>query len=499
MSVYAQGQQDDWCGGSRQLFEELVGWLDGAEGGELDHAQLEDQLTMRGRELQRQLLQDHLDLRAVREERLPEVTGEDQVTRRYAEFGHERLLATVFGPVSVCRIAYRAKGVDSRYPTDAGLNLPAGLHSHGLRRLAAAQAACGSFEQAQAVIEQATGMMVGKRQVQALAAAAAADVDAFYAQRQVFGCPDGDVLVLTADAKGIVMRPQALRAATAKAVTSAKLSTRLSKGEKRGRKRMAEVVAVYHATPVPRTPADVIGAPGAGHSGRRAGPKACGKWLHASVTDEVAAVITAMFDHADRHDPQRQRTTVALVDGNTHQIETIRATARSRDRPVTIVIDFVHVLQYLWKAAWCFHTEADPAAEVWVATHAHTVLSGRATRVAGAMQRQAAKAALPADKRRTLDECVTYLLNKARYLRYDHALAAGWPIATGVIEGACRHLVKDRMDLTGARWGLPGAEAVLKLRALTSNGDFDTYWTYHLDQEKQRVHNSHYTNGIIPS
>jgi len=102
--------------------------------------------------------------------------------------------------------------------------------------------------------------------------------------------------------------------------------------------------------------------------------------------------------------------------------------------------------------------------------------------VAGALQRQAAQAALPADKRRTLDECVTYLLNKARYLRYDRALATGWPIATGVIEGACRHLVQDRMDLIGARWGLPGAEAILKLRAMNSNGDFHTYWTYHLGQ-----------------
>jgi len=394
----------------------------------------------------------------------------------------------------VSRIAYRAKGADSRYPADAVLNLPAGRHSHGLRRLAAVQAACGSFEQAQTLIEQATGMVVGKRQIEHLAALAAADIDVFYAQRAMPGCPDGDVLVLTADAKGIVMRPEALRAATAKTVTSRKLSARLSKGEKTGRKRMAEVVAVYHATPAPRTIADVIGPPGAARGTRRGGPKATGKWLHASVTDDTTTVITAMFDEADRRDPTGQHPWVALVDGNTHQIQTIRATARTRDRPVTIVVDFVHVLEYLWKAAWCLHTEADPAAEAWIAAHAATVLSGRATRVAGALQRQAANADLPADKRRNLDECVTYLLNKARYLRYDHALTAGWPIATGVIEGACRHLVKDRMDLTGARWGLPGAEAVLKLRALTSNGDFNEYWQFHLAQEQQRVHDSRYIN-----
>jgi len=185
--VYAQEQHDDWCDGSRRLFEEVICWLGGAGSAELGHAQLEDQLMVRGRELQRQLLQEHLDLRAVREERVPEVIGEDQVRRRYAEFGHERLLATVFGQVSVCRIAYRAKGADSRYPADAGLNLPVGLHSHGLRRLAAEQAAYGSFEQAQTLIERATGLVVGKRQVEHLAAVAAADIEAFYAQRNVPG------------------------------------------------------------------------------------------------------------------------------------------------------------------------------------------------------------------------------------------------------------------------------------------------------------------------
>ena len=281
---------------------------------------------------------------------MPEVIGEDQVTRRHAEFGQERLLATVFGQVSVCRIGYRAKGAHSRYPADAALNLPAGKYSHGLRRLVAQAAAQGSFEHAQAAVQTATGLTIGKRQVEALAAAAAADIDAFYAQRQVPGCPHGDVLVLTADAKGIVMRPEALRSATAKTATSAKLSTRLSKGEKRGRKRMAEVVAVYHATPIPRDPADVIGPPGAERSGRRAGPKAAGKWLHASVTDEAATVITAMFDQADRRDPAGARPWIALVDGNTHQIETIRAQARTRGRPVTIVVDFVHVLEYVCKS-----------------------------------------------------------------------------------------------------------------------------------------------------
>jgi hypothetical protein len=161
-------------------------------------------------------------------------------------------------------------------------------------------------------------------------------------------------------------------------------------------------------------------------------------------------------------------------------------------------VDFVHVIEYLWKAVWSFHQEGDPAAEAWVRRHASKILDGGATRVAGAIRRAATNAGLGPAQRAGADTCATYLTNKHVYLDYPQALQNGWPIATGVIEGACRHLVKDRMDITGARWGLPGAEAILKLRALTSNHDFDDYWAYHLAQEHQRVHLSRYAHGTIP-
>ncbi|MGH3801229.1 MAG: ISKra4 family transposase, partial [Pseudonocardiaceae bacterium] len=236
---------------SRRLFEEVVAGLADPGCGELTHAQLVDQLTEHSRELMRSLFQDHLDLRASREQRLPEgAPGADGVVRVRAERGHHRDLATVFGTVTVTRIAYRALGVANLYPADAVLNLPVGKHSHGLRRLAAIEAARGSFEQAGAALERASGVRVGKCQLEALAGAAAADVADFYAQREPPTCPDTDLLVLTFDGKGIVMRPEALREATAKAARTAghKLATRLSPGEKHGRKRMAELAGVYDAT-----------------------------------------------------------------------------------------------------------------------------------------------------------------------------------------------------------------------------------------------------------
>lgn len=150
---------------------------------------------------------------------------------------------------------------------------------------------------------------------------------------------------------------------------------------------------------------------------------------------------------------------------------------------------FVHVVEYLWKATWCFHAEGDPTAETWVHDKARDVLAGKARTVAATIRRTATNRRLTGTARKDADDAARYLTNKAPYLDYPTALAGGWPIATGVIEGACRFLVADRLDITGARWGLVGAEAVLQLRALRSNGDFDEYWTFHQAQERQRTRN----------
>jgi hypothetical protein len=482
---------------SRERFTTVLGFLDGAEAAAASHAQLEERLQVESRELFCQLLQDHLDLRAQREVQVA-VLGADGTARSRVETGHTRALRTVFGKVDLARIAYRAPARPNLHPADAVLNLPGERHSHGLRRLAAVEATRGSYHDAVAGIIAATGQRLGKRQVEALAARAAVDIGAFYTLRKPSPAPGDDVLVLSCDGKGIVMRAEALRPATAKAAATAtsKLATRLSKGEKRNRKRMAEVGTVYDAVPAVRTPADIL--PAADALEPAPGPRTTNKWLVASVIDNAADVVAQIFAEAARRDPTHARTWIALVDGNNHQINRITAEARAHDVPITIIIDFIHVLEYVWKAAWSFHAEGDPDAETWVRRHAAKILTGNPTRVAGSIRRQATTAGLAPAQRAGADTCANYLTNKAPHLDYPNALQHGWPIATGVIEGACRHLVKDRMDITGARWGLTGAEAILKLRAVRSNGDFDEYWNYHLSQEKLRVHQSRYADNLIP-
>ena len=225
---------------------------------------------------------------------------------------------------------------------------------------------------------------------------------------------------------------------------------------------------------------------------------ATNKWLTASIVNDAGTVIDQVLDEAQRRDPKHRRTWVALVDGNNHQIQRLKAGAKARKVKIRIVVDFVHVLEYLWNATWCFHAARDPAAEQWVHRQATAVLNGHARRVAGQIRRKATNARLGPANRKIAAQAATYLTRKAPYLDYPTALKQGWPIATGIIEGACRHIVKDRMDITGARWGLTGAEAVLKLRAIKTNGDFDAYWHYHLDQERHHVHEARYHDHLIP-
>ena len=107
------------------------------------------------------------------------------------------------------------------------------------------------------------------------------------------------------------------------------------------------------------------------------------------------------------------------------------------------------------------------------------------------MVRLATKQELSAEARKPVDRCVRYLRKNAKHMRYDVYLAAGYPIATGVIEGACRHLVEDRMGITVARWDLYSAEAVLRLRTLSINGDWDAYSAFHERQHALRNARNH--------
>ena len=187
------------------------------------------------------------------------------------------------------------------------------------------------------------------------------------------------------------------------------------------------------------------------------------------------------------------------MDGENQQLRILGGMAKKQGIDLMIIVDIIHVIEYLWKAGRAFHPKSGPELEKWVQYRLLKILEGKAGLMAGGMRRSATLKKLTDKQRESVDTCATYLKNKAPYLKYNRYLDMGFPIATGVIEGACRHLVKDRMDITGAKWRLTSAEAVLRLRALRSSNDFDEYWDFHEACEYKRNHQMLYQDGDVPT
>jgi hypothetical protein len=492
-------REEDPFAMAQDEFLQLVEYLRQGEGRDLSHEKLEEALSERGRELQRLLFQAQVDSRGPGPAAEP-VCGADGMLRN-VEHLHERGLLTVFGEVRIRRLGYGTTGVASVHPLDAELNLPVEAYSLGVRRVVAEQAAQVSFDATGGAVEKQTGTVVGKRQIEELAQRATADFDAFYAQRTpVAGVPDSSILAMSIDGKGVVMLPRDLREPTRTAAQSAsnKLTKRLTKGEKKNRKRMATVAAVYSVAPYVRTPHQIARSMAPIFEAVPPRPPVEHKRVWASLQQTPEEVIGEAFCEALRRDPKRQKTWVALVDGNATQLKILGSLAQEHQVSLTIVMDVMHVTEYLWKASLAFTKEASEEREKWVAERLLNVLLGKASLVAAGMRRSATLRGLSEKEREPVETTAKYLLNHKDYLRYDQFLAAGLPIATGVIEGACRHLVCDRMD-GAARWSLVGAEAVLCLRALRSSHDLDAYWRFHVAQEYQRNYVAQYANGdVVP-
>ncbi len=473
-----------------EQFAGLAAWAAG-EAGYLDHGERENVIGEEGRELQRLLLQATFDIDSAREERAARVTSAAGIGHGSVEAGHGRGVTSVFGPVRVSRMAYRNRREPNLYPADARQVLPDDPYSLGMRALAAYHLAGGGFGQAQEVIRERTGVTAGRAQLTGLAEDLAAWTGDFCEERgrdaEEEEQPDSDVIMMQADGKGIAMRPEHRKNA-GKAETAHP-----------GIKKMAEIVAVADFTPAVREPEDIAAPPARRQA--HPGPKARDKWGSASVTESIEDMIASASGEADRRDPQRVRQRVFLADGNKQQITAIEAQAQERSLKVPVLIDYIHVSGYLGKAAAAHHPGDPVTAGQWADGQLLRVLHGRAKAVAATLASVAAKTrANPRTRHLDLtdmDKAVTYLENNHKHMRYDKALASGWPIATGMIEGSCRFVIEDRFGITGARWSPDGAEVILKIRAVVVNGDLNDYMNYYKERYRSEHHLARYDEDTI--
>ncbi|TNC95548.1 MAG: hypothetical protein FD118_4191 [Rhodocyclaceae bacterium] len=514
---------------SRTKFENILLQLQGPVTKNATHSELESLLDTEGRELLRRLVQDHLALRAEREPRRLVVVGNEGTERREVVKDAERPLKTIFGSVDVARLAYRAprKAVGNLMPLDLELNLPPEVFSFGLQRRAAMELAKSSFESTQETIKERSGVVIGKKQLEDMVSGMAVDFDLFYAIRSqqaqaglaaIFGSAGGVVvspkgldrsklLVITTDGKGVAVIEEDLREETRKAAQKRReLQAKTdplpeTKAHKLYRRRMAQVCAVYTVALFCRKPEDILREMRHLHSAEQDAqtrPKPEHKRVWASVERDAEETIDQAFVEALLRDPKRELRWVVVVDGSEEQLRIIRRCQKRYEVKFTLVLDFIHVAGYLWKASYAFHARGSEAARRWVDEKLLAILEGKASAVAAGIRRSATLQGLSKSKRKPVDVCCNYILGHSAMMRYDEYLAEGLPIGSGVIEGACRHLLQDRLDLSGATWTVRNAEAVLKLRALRCSDDFADYWKFHEEQELQRNHLARFQNSKPP-
>lgn len=485
---------------SLRQFEGLRIWLCAAEQGNAYHDDIETRVLLEVRELGRLLVQAHMDLRTERERHLPEPLTVDR--RAYPRL-LARNLDTVLGTVRVGRIAWQIAGDETVIPLDRALRMPAQRYSFGAQRFVAEQAETMSYDRT-GISLHAMGIEVPKRQREQIVVRMAQDFEAFYAERPR---PANDVaglrtlLVMSVDSVGVRVVPSSLREDTRKAAEEAAAAF-VAAGSVRGDpmaprvghthdRRMAVVTMNWDQEPQPREAADILEQfkPKAERTREEIVPgRLYNRRVRGTLEHTQGEAITEMFAEAQRRDPKHERVWVVLLDGSSSQREQVLAEANKLGVHVELVLDLMHGLHYLWVAGAALHGGTTEAADAWVRQYVERLLTRPIAFVVSGLRQIASQRKTSPKARAALRKCASYFENNTVAMDYANALVAGFPIATGNVEGACRHLVRDRMDITGARWTTQGAEAMIRVRALMKSGDWDEYCRFHFRKEHDRTY-----------
>jgi hypothetical protein len=386
----------------------------------------------------------------------------------------QRSYHCVFGKIRFARRYYYRPG-QGAFPADADLNLPPNACSDLVREWQERLGAYIPYTEANTILESFLGHPFSNRALQEALQEDAEPVLAFYEQADPH-LPDlqATLLVMQADGKGVpLVKDRAPQAAV-----------RPGKGAKPGKKE-AVVTSVYTLVPAPRTPESVVAS--LFHPEiptrplRRGGPH--DKWLWATLEGKSAALqVTA--EQVRRREGAHIAHRLALTDG----AEALQTRVQTQFPDFTLILDFIHADEYLWKAANALLGETAVERTAWVEARTLQMLSGQITAVVADLNEIAGRQQTSKTARQVLSSVAAYYERNQAYMQYDHYLAAGWPIASGVIEGACRHLVKDRCELSGMRWTQAGAEALLRLRSVAENGDWESFHAYRRRQRQLGVY-----------
>jgi len=422
-----------------------------------------------------------------------QIEHQEQTLQRL-EQEHSRRYVSIYGPLEISRYVYGTREGQEiqRVPLDARLGLPAGEISYVLEDWLERMCLKDAFRES---VNSLVELLGGRAKVSVdTAEEHSRRIDQYtesFRASQPLPPPDeeGELLVATADGKGVPMRRLADLAAPPR------VAHRRSKGEKTNKKQMSYVGAVYSIARFPRTVDQILDEllrkqrakdrPRPQHKRVWAEMTRPGEGLpEGSLLHGPSYLFANLAVECQARDPKREKVLICLMDGE-KQLWGLQEDWLGRAVPI---LDLFHVNERLWTAAHCFHRETSPEAEQFVERYLRMLLEGKVDSVIRSFRQLLVTRNLAGEKRQRLQATITYYDNNREHMRYDVYLAAGYPIGSGVAEGACRHLVKDRLERTGMRWSLAGAQAMLHLRALYINGDWSAFVDHRIQQEQTALY-----------
>ena len=456
----------------RTDFEQLLTLVTGPDAHTATVSQMERSLFRQVLRLGLKLLQLFLMTRVAAESHTAQL-GPDQ-TRVPYHSQKPRDYFSIFGKLTFARAYFYTPGQAGLSPLDAALSLPTRCYSDLLMESAELLAVDGAYDKSLEVLSRLLGLSVPKRALETNVAEHSSLVDAFYAQQAAVSVEEeGPLLVVQADGKGVPM----VRRETAD------LKVRRGKGDKKTRKKEAIAIAVYTIAPYRRTPQEVVNALFQKDRPVSTRPAPRHKRIFASLKGKPAN-LQQLADWAAQRDGPAIRQRVALTDG----AEALQDQLQTKLSHFTLVLDFIHVDEYLWKAGTALYGETDPKRAEWVEAQLLDSLSSRADLVIRRLEDKARAVRTSSQAGKVFQQVANYLRRNQPYMDYADYLQRGWPIGTGVIEGVCRHLVKDRMELSGMRWTLSGAGALLALRSVNENGDWEEFHEFRRAQQHEQLY-----------
>ncbi len=468
---------------ARKEFEAMVAWIDQADEAGLRIDQVERDLFGRLLALGFALLEAYVAKCGCGD--AGETVEKEGRTLRRSAGPHRHRYVSIFGELMLQRFVYavRPKQKIEHAPLDEQLGLPKGECSYVLEDWLQKLCVKDSFDEGVQTLYDWLGVKLNVRVAESINRRMAQHAESY---RESQSSPavkeEGEIIVLAGDGKGVPMRrPLEERIGHSK---------RRGKGEKKNKKQMAYVGAVYTIDRYPRTADDVVDeVQREQRAADRPQPKHKRVWVEMTQQreDALANGKTRLFARlgieVESREIDQDQPIVCLMDGERALWTAMRQWLPER---TVGILDLYHVMEYLWKAAHCFHAEKSQAAEEFVTVRLRMLLEGKVGYLVGGLRRKLAS--LGGVKRKRLLRVIGYLENNRAHMRYDEYLAAGYPIGSGVIEGACRHVVKDRMEQSGMRWTVDGAQAMLYLRSIYLNGDWQEFDEHRIHTEQNTLY-----------